>query len=63
MAYNSDFMKEAVRLSKENIYKRKGGPFGAVIVKDGEIISSGTNCVTSLNDPTAHAEVQAIWEA
>ena len=63
MAYNPEFMKEAVRLSEENIYKGKGGPFGAVIVKDGEIISCGTNCVTSLNDPTAHAEVQAIREA
>lgn len=55
-------MKEAIKLSLENI-KKGGGPFGAVIVKDGEIIATGTNHVTRQNDPTAHAEVLAIREA
>lgn len=57
-----DFMREAIRLSIENV-KKGGGPFGAVIVKNGEIIAKGTNSVTSANDPTAHAEVSAIREA
>lgn len=57
------FMREAIRLSLENIDSKMGGPFGAVIVKDGEIISKGVNGVTTLNDPTAHAEVTAIREA
>jgi len=57
------YMKEAIRLSKQNIKNGTGGPFGAVIVKDGKIIASGTNCVTSSNDPTAHAEVVAIRNA
>lgn len=59
---NIEFMREAIRLSIENI-SDKGGPFGAVIVKDGEIIAKGTNRVTSSNDPTAHAEIVAIREA
>lgn len=56
------FMKEAIKLSLDNI-KNNGGPFGAVIVKDGEIIARGTNRVTAINDPTAHAEIMAIREA
>ena len=59
---NDKYMKEAIRLSVENVEKG-GGPFGAVIVKDGEIIARGANRVTSTNDPTAHAEVTAIREA
>ena len=55
-------MREAIRLSIENV-KNGGGPFGAVIVKDGRIIATGTNRVTANNDPTAHAEVSAIREA
>ncbi|MBE9467381.1 MAG: nucleoside deaminase [Bacteroidetes bacterium] len=55
-------MTEAIDLSIENI-KIGGGPFGAVIVKDGEIIARGVNNVTKDNDPTAHAEVVAIREA
>lgn len=58
-----DFMREAIRLSVENIESGKGGPFAAVIVKDGKIIASGVNEVTSSNDPTAHAEVVAIRNA
>ncbi|HMS64062.1 MAG TPA: nucleoside deaminase [Ignavibacteria bacterium] len=57
------FMEKAVLLSKENIQSEKGGPFGAVIVKNGEIISTGVNKVTVLNDPTAHAEIEAIRAA
>lgn len=60
---NTDFMKKAIQLSAENMKKGEGGPFGAVIVKDGKIISEGWNQVTSTNDPTAHAEVVAIRRA
>lgn len=59
----NEFMQEAIRLSIENVTSGKGGPFGAVIVKDGKIIASGANGVTSTNDPTAHAEVVAIRNA
>jgi len=57
------FMQEAIRLSLEMMRAGKGGPFGALVVRDGEIIGRGWNCVTSTNDPTAHAEVVAIREA
>lgn len=57
------FMREAIRLSIENVKSGNGGPFGAVIVKNGEIIARGANEVTSSNDPTAHAEVVAIRNA
>ena len=56
------FMREAIRLSIKNV-ENGGGPFGAVIVKDGEIVATGYNQVTQLNDPTAHAEVLAIRNA
>jgi guanine deaminase len=59
----SEFMQEAINLSIENVKSGKGGPFGAVIVKDGKIIARGANGVTSTNDPTAHAEVVAIRNA
>ncbi len=62
MDYNKEFMRRAIVLSIENV-KNGGGPFGAVIVKDGEIIAEGCNRVTANNDPTAHAEVTAIREA
>lgn len=64
MNINDDiyFLKLAIELAKENV-KNGGGPFGAVIVKDGEIIAKGTNRVTSNNDPTAHAEIVAIRQA
>lgn len=60
---NTDFMKKAIQLSLENMQKGAGGPFGAVVVKDGKIIGEGWNKVTSTNDPSAHAEVVAIREA
>lgn len=56
------YMLEAIKISIDNV-KNNGGPFGAVIVKDGEIIARGVNRVTDHNDPTAHAEVNAIREA
>lgn len=61
--HSEKFMLEAISLSKENIKNATGGPFGAVIVKDGEIISGGSNQVTTHNDPTAHAEIEAIRAA
>jgi len=57
------FMQEAIRLSLEMMRAGKGGPFGAIIVRDGEVIGRGWNQVTSANDPTAHAEIVAIREA
>ena len=62
-AENSPYMLEAIRLSVANVEEGKGGPFGAVVVKDGVIIAHGANEVTSSNDPTAHAEVVAIRKA
>jgi tRNA(Arg) A34 adenosine deaminase TadA len=59
----SEFMQEAIRLSIANVEEGQGGPFGAVVVKDGKIIARGVNKVTAHNDPTAHAEVVAIREA
>lgn len=61
---NSDeyFMSEAIRISIESV-NNGGGPFGAVIVKDGEIIAMASNSVTQDNDPTAHAEVNALRAA
>ena len=60
---NGKFMREAIRLSIQMMRRGKGGPFGAVVVRDGKIIGRGCNQVTSANDPTAHAEIVAIREA
>ncbi len=57
------FMRRAVELSEQGMRNMAGGPFGAVIVRDGEIIAEGWNRVTSHNDPSAHAEIVAIREA
>ena len=57
------FLKMAIDLACENIENGVGGPFGAVIVKNNQVLAIGTNCVTSTNDPTAHAEVTAIRNA
>ena len=57
------FMREASRLSMENVQSGNGGPFGTVIVKNGKIIATGVNEVTKSNDPTAHAEMIAIRNA
>ena len=58
-----EFMLRAIELSRKNMQDGAGGPFGAVIVKNGAIIGEGWNKVTSSNDPTAHAEVSAIRDA
>lgn len=57
------FIEKAIELACDGVSKGKGGPFGAVVVKDGKIIGSGSNHVTINNDPTAHAEILAIREA
>ena len=57
------FMARAIELSLENVRSGRGGPFACVIARDGKIIAEGTNCVTSTNDPTAHAEIVAIRQA
>lgn len=62
MQQHGNFMQEAIALANRNI-ENGGGPFGALIVRDGEIVGRGGNQVTMLNDPTAHAEVMAIRDA
>ena len=57
------FMLRAIELARNGMETGAGGPFGAVVVKDGEIVGEGSNLVTSTNDPTAHAEVTAIRNA
>ncbi|MBQ7687555.1 MAG: nucleoside deaminase [Bacteroidaceae bacterium] len=59
---DKQYMREAIRLANESV-ERGGGPFGAVIVKDGEVIAGSSNSVTIDNDPTAHAEVNTIRQA
>lgn len=56
-------MAHAIAMAIENVRAKRGGPFAALVVKDGKIFAEGTNCVTSANDPTAHAEILAIREA
>jgi len=58
-----EIMSEAIALSQQNIQSGNGGPFAAVVVKDGSIIARGANHVTTENDPTAHAEIVAIRDA
>jgi guanine deaminase len=60
---SNSFMQEAIQRAVDNVRSGIGGPFGAIVVKDGRVIAAGTNLVTSTNDPTAHAEVTAIREA
>jgi guanine deaminase len=59
----ADFMRRAIALSRQNLEKQDGGPFGSVVVKDGRIVGEGRNMVISSNDPTAHAEIVAIRAA
>jgi guanine deaminase len=60
---STDFMRRAIDFALQNVRTAKGGPFAALVVKDGELVAKGTNLVTATNDPTAHAEVVAIREA
>jgi guanine deaminase len=60
---NPDFLRRAIALATGNVVQGKGGPFGAVVVRDGRIVGEGSNTVTGTNDPTAHAEVNAIRAA
>lgn len=62
MAMQEEFMREAIRLAIENV-RNGGGPFAALIVRNGEVIGRGTNRVTAAKDPTAHAEIEAIRAA
>ena len=57
-----DFLREAIRVASDNVASG-GGPFGAIVVRDGEVVARAANRVTASNDPTAHAEVEAIREA
>jgi tRNA(Arg) A34 adenosine deaminase TadA len=60
---NPDFLRRAIQLATENVRSGRGGPFAAVIVRDGRIVGEGVNTVTTANDPTAHGEVNAIRAA
>ena len=62
-APNPEFLRRAIALATENVRNGKGGPFGAVIVRDGRIVGEGANSVTATYDPTAHGEVNAIRAA
>lgn len=62
-APNPEFMRRAITLATENVISGRGGPFGAVIVRDGAIVGEGANSVTETYDPTAHGEVNAIRAA
>jgi tRNA(Arg) A34 adenosine deaminase TadA len=63
VAMQTEFMRAAIRLSRAKMRANCGGPFGAVVAREGKIIARGWNRVTSANDPTAHAEVTAIRAA
>ena len=63
MQGDEQFMRMAIGLATENVRSGRGGPFGAVIVRAGEVIATGANQVTATNDPTAHAEITAIRNA
>lgn len=60
---DKEFLQMAIQLAVENLKSGNGGPFGAVIVKDGKLLATGTNTVTTSNDPTMHAEIAAIRNA
>jgi tRNA(Arg) A34 adenosine deaminase TadA len=60
---NPEFLRRAIALATENVLSGAGGPFGAIVVHDGKIIAEAANTVTTTNDPTAHAEVNAIRAA
>jgi guanine deaminase len=63
MLGNPIFMEQAIALAIENVTSGRGGPFAAVIVRGGNVVATGTNLVTTTNDPTAHGEIVAIRNA
>lgn len=63
MSHHQKFMRRAIEIAQQGIDNNKGGPFGAIVVKNGKIIAESYNEVTSANDPTAHAEVAVIRKA
>ncbi len=63
MTQQEEFMREAIALSAKNIEEKNWGPFGAVVVKDGQIVGRGYNHVVANNDPSAHGEIMAIRDA
>jgi len=60
---DKEFLRQAIRLARHGVEEGRGGPFGCVIVRDGQVVGRGSNEVTSTNDPTAHAEIVAIRDA
>lgn len=60
---NPEFLRRAIALATQNVVSGAGGPFAALIVRDGQIVGEGVNTVTTTNDPTAHGEVNAIRAA
>ncbi len=60
---NPEFLRRSIALATENVARGGGGPFGAVVVRDGRIVGEGVNTVTAAHDPTAHGEVNAIRAA
>jgi tRNA(Arg) A34 adenosine deaminase TadA len=60
---NPEFLRRAIALAVQNVHSGAGGPFAAVVVRDGQIVGEGVNTVTAGNDPTAHGEVNAIRAA
>lgn len=63
MDQHAEFMQQAIALAQKGMDNDEGGPFGAIVVKDGKVVGIGNNRVTSTQDPTAHAEVVAIRDA
>ncbi|MCY7330166.1 MAG: nucleoside deaminase [Saprospiraceae bacterium] len=63
MHNHTEFMQQAITLAQKGMDNNEGGPFGAIVVKDGQVVGTGSNRVTSTQDPTAHAEVVAIRDA
>jgi tRNA(Arg) A34 adenosine deaminase TadA len=60
---NPEFLRRAIALATQNVLSGAGGPFGALIVRNGQVVGEGVNTVTATNDPTAHGEVNAIRAA
>ena len=57
------FLRQAIKIATQNVESGEGGPFGAVVVREGRVLATGVNRVTAMNDPTAHAEMMAVREA